>query len=215
MKIAQVIDHTLLRPDAGPTEIEKVCQEALEYGFASVCVGPAWVRFASSRLRGSPVKMCTVVGFPLGSSTTKTKVFEAEDAIKNGAEELDAVINIGALKSGDVGFVENEIREISRVGAFLKIIIEAGLLTRREKVKACIASRDAGADFVKTSTGFGSGGATAEDVALMRSTVGEEMGVKASGGIRNLGSALEMLEAGATRIGTSTGVDIVREGHNG
>ncbi len=212
MNIARVIDHTLLRPEARASEIERVCREGLEYGFASVCVGPAWVKLAASILEKSAVRTCTIVGFPLGTSTTRTKVFEAEDAITNGAEELDAVINVGALKSGELAFVENEIREISKAGGLLKIIIETGLLSREEKVQACIVAREAGAHFVKTSTGFGPGGARAEDVSLMRETVGEEMGVKASGGIRSLKSAMEMLQAGATRIGTSTGVKIVKEG---
>jgi deoxyribose-phosphate aldolase len=173
------------------------------------------VKLAASMLKGSPVKTCTTVGFPLGTSTTRTKVFEAEEAVSNGARELDAVINIGALKCGEFDSVENEIREISRAGGIVKVIIEAALLSQDEKVQACILAREAGADFVKTSTGFGPGGATAEDVALMKATVGEDLGVKASGGIRSLKAVMEMLRAGATRIGTSTGVDIVKEGCNG
>lgn len=211
MNVAKFIDHTLLRPDAIPAQIEKICREGIEYGFASVVVNPAWVPLAASLLRGSDVKVCTVVGFPLGASTPTTKAFEAEDAVSNGAEELDMVMNLGALKSGDTTWVKEEIEEVLKSGAFLKVIIETGLLSEKEKIEACEAAKETGVNFVKTCTGFGPGGATVEDVRLMRRIVGEKVGVKASGGIRKFAILKALLEAGATRIGTSTGVQIVRE----
>lgn len=209
--MARFIDHTLLKPDVTPEQVEKICEEGIEYGFASVCVSPAWVPLAASLVRSSEVKVCTVVGFPLGASTTKSKAFEAEDAVSNGADELDMVMNIGALKSGSIAWLKEEIEEVLKSGAIVKVIIETGLLSEDEKVRACSLAKEARADFVKTCTGFGPGGATVEDVKLMRRVVGEKMGVKASGGIRNLATCKALLEAGATRIGTSAGVQIVRE----
>jgi deoxyribose-phosphate aldolase len=211
MKIAEFIDHTLLRPEATPAEIEKLCREGMEYGFASVCVNPAWVPLASTLLRNSGIKVCTVAGFPLGASTTSAKVFETREAISNGAEEIDTVMNLGALKSGDITWVKTEIEELTKLGVVLKVIIETGLLSEMEKVAACEAVRETGADFVKTCTGFGPGRATVEDVRLMRKVVGGDMGVKASGGIRDFRTAEALLQAGASRIGTSTGVQIVKE----
>ncbi len=212
-ELAGMIDHTLLKPDATPQEIEQICGEAVEYKFASVCINPGYVTLAASLLRSSPVKVCTVIGFPLGATSTKSKVHEAEEAISNGAQEIDMVINIGRLKSGDFDYVENEIREIAGVGhakaAIVKVIIETCLLSDDEKEKACLLAKEAGADFVKTSTGFSKGGATVSDVALMRRVVGNKMGVKASGGVRSYEDAVTMIENGATRIGTSSGIKIV------
>jgi len=213
-ELARYIDHTLLKPDAKEGDIIKLCKEALEYKFASVCVNASHVKLAYSFLQGTEVRVCTVVGFPLGATTKETKAFEASQAIENGAAEIDMVINIGALKSGKLDAVKEDISEVAGVckdKALLKVIIETCLLTDEEKVTACLLSMEAGADFVKTSTGFSVGGATAEDIKLMRRTIGPDMGVKASGGIRNLESALKMIEAGASRIGASASVSIVNE----
>ena len=211
MSYNKLIDHTLLKPDATPEQIVKLCEEAIQFDFMSVCVNPAYVPLAAKCLEGSSVKVCTVIGFPLGMNLTRTKVEEAELAIKEGADEIDMVINVGMLKAGHDEYVEEEIRELKAVAGskVLKVIIETCLLTDEEKVRACIASKNAGADFVKTSTGFSTGGATAHDVALMRKTVGEEMGVKASGGVRTHEDLIAMVEAGASRIGTSNGTKIL------
>jgi deoxyribose-phosphate aldolase len=212
-EIARLIDHTLLKPDATSSQIVKLCAEAREHGFASVCVNPYWVPVAVQELSGSTVKTCTVVGFPLGANTTPTKIFEAGKALRSGAQEIDMVINIGELKSGNLAAVLADIRgviEESHVGgALVKVIFETCLLTNEQKITACRLSVEAGADYVKTSTGFSTGGATVEDVALMRNTVGALTGVKASGGIRSLADLRKMVDAGATRIGTSSGVAIV------
>ena len=212
MKLNKLIDHTLLKPEATKAQIEKLCGEAKEYNFKSVCVNSYYVKYAKELLKGSDVLVCTVIGFPLGQNTTEVKVAETKDAIKNGADEIDMVINIGALKSKDEDYVLNEIKEIRNAckGKTLKVIIETCLLTDEEKITACKLSKEAGADFVKTSTGFSTHGATIEDVKLMRETVGEDMGVKASGGIRDKETALKMVEAGATRLGVSAGVEIVK-----
>jgi deoxyribose-phosphate aldolase len=213
--IARLIDHTLLKPDATPDQIAQLCMEARQYGFASVCINPAHVKLAAELLAGSPVKVCTVIGFPLGATLSEVKVFEALDAMDKGATEIDMVINIGALKSRDYTLVARDIRGVVEVcharRAVVKVIIEAALLTDEEKVAACLLAKEARADYVKTSTGFGPGGARLEDVALMRRTVGPEMGLKAAGGIRNLAEAESMVKAGATRIGASAGVRIVQE----
>jgi deoxyribose-phosphate aldolase len=215
-EIAKYIDHTLLRPDATFDQITKICNEAREFGFASVCVNPCYVRHCAGLLRGSPVKVCTVIGFPLGANVTETKALEARRAIREGATEVDMVINVGALKSGRDDLVYRDIRAVVEAamdgGAICKVILETALLTDEEKTRACQAARRARADFVKTSTGFGPGGATADDVALMsRAVSGTKMGVKASGGIRNFEDAEKMIRAGATRIGASAGVRIVKE----
>ncbi|WP_404322407.1 deoxyribose-phosphate aldolase [Cytobacillus firmus] len=210
--VAKMIDHTLLKADATKDQIEKICAEAKEYNFASVCVNPTWVKLSSDLLIGTEVKVCTVIGFPLGASTPETKAFETKNAIENGATEVDMVINIGALKGGDNELVERDIRAVvdaAKGKALTKVIIETCLLTEEEKVRACELSVKAGADFVKTSTGFSTGGATAEDIALMRKTVGPDLGVKASGGVRSAEDAQKMIEAGATRIGASSGAAIV------
>jgi deoxyribose-phosphate aldolase len=210
--VAKMIDHTLLKADATKDQIEKICAEAKEYNFASVCVNPTWVKRSSDLLNGTEVKVCTVIGFPLGASTPETKAFETKNAIENGATEVDMVINIGALKGGDNELVERDIRAVvdaAKGEALTKVIIETCLLTEEEKVRACELSVKAGADFVKTSTGFSTGGATAEDIALMRKTVGPDIGVKASGGVRSAEDAQKMIEAGATRIGASSGAAIV------
>ena len=211
MKYNKLIDHTLLKQDATPEQIVKLCNEAEEYDFMSVCVNPAYVPLASECLADSDVKVCTVIGFPLGMNLTRTKVDEAKLAISQGADEIDMVINVGMLKNGDDYYVEEEIRLLKEVAGnkVLKVIIETCLLTDDEKVRACVAAKNAGADFVKTSTGFSTGGATAADVALMRKTVGPDMGVKASGGVRTHEDLLAMLVAGATRIGTSNGTKII------
>ena len=211
MKYNKFIDHTLLKQDATPEQIVKLCEEAKQFDFMSVCVNPAYVPLAAKCLEGSDVKVCTVIGFPLGMNLTKTKVEEAQLAIKEGADEIDMVINVGMLKAGHDDYVEEEIRELKAVAGqrVLKVIIETCLLTDEEKVRACKASKNAGADFVKTSTGFSTGGATAHDVALMRQTVGQEMGVKASGGVRTHEDLIAMVEAGANRIGTSNGTKII------
>ena len=212
---ASLVDHTLLKPEATENDIKKLCNEAIEFGFASVCVNPGWVKKAAEFLRGSSVPVCTVIGFPLGATLSDVKAYEARRAIFNGATEVDMVINIGALKSGDDCTVEDDIRAVAQAahenGVLLKVIIETALLTDDEKVRACLASKNAGADFVKTSTGFAKGGATVEDVALMRRVVGADLGVKASGGVKGIEDARAMFEAGATRIGASVGVKIAQE----
>jgi deoxyribose-phosphate aldolase len=216
-EIAHLIDHTLLKPDATVQEITQLCHEALLYNFASVCVNPSFVKLAAQLLKNSDVKVCTVIGFPLGATSTETKVFETEQALRDGATEIDMVINIGALKGNDNELVEQDIAAVvqatHRSGAICKVIIETALLTDEEKVRACQMTKRAGADFVKTSTGFSSGGATIEDVALMRRTVGPRLGVKAAGGVRNLADAKSLIAAGATRLGASAGVKIVKEAH--
>ncbi len=210
--IAAMIDHTLLKPDATDDDIRRLCDEARRYGFASVCVNPSKVALASRLLAGSPVKVCTVVGFPLGATTARVKAAETREAVENGADEIDMVINIGALKSGDYDTVKKDIEAVVKAagGRTVKVILETALLTDEEKKAACRLAKEAGAHFVKTSTGFGPGGATLHDVALMRSVVGPEMGVKASGGVRDLETARKMVLAGATRIGASASVAIVR-----
>ncbi len=214
-EIAHFIDHTLLKPDATPQQITQLCHEALLYSFASVCVNPTHVKLAAQLLQNSDVKVCTVVGFPLGATSTQAKVSETEQALNDGATEIDMVINIGGLKGKDNYLVEQDIAGVvsaaHRRGALCKVIIETSLLTDEEKVKACQLAKKAGADFVKTSTGFSGGGATIEDVTLMRQTVGPTIGVKASGGIKNLTDAQSMVAAGATRLGASAGVKIIQE----
>jgi deoxyribose-phosphate aldolase len=210
--IAKTIDHTLLKADAKKEEIEKLCEEANRYGFASVCINPSRVKQAAELLRGSEVKVCTVVGFPLGATITEVKAFETKTAIEHGATEVDMVINIGALKDGDFDTVEKDIRAVvasAQGKALVKVIIETSLLTNKEKKKACELAVSAGADYVKTSTGFSAGGATEDDVILMRETVGPKLGVKASGGVRSQRDAMTMIKAGATRIGASSGISIV------
>jgi deoxyribose-phosphate aldolase len=211
--ISSLIDHTLLRADATAADIRKICSEALNYGFASVCINPYWVPLASGELAGSPVKVCTVVGFPLGANPTATKVAETEDATKNGAAEIDMVINIGELKGGNYDAVRQDIEAVTQAahkgGAILKVILETALLDDNQKVVASNLAKAAGAEFVKTSTGFSTGGATVHDVALMRQAVGQDMGVKASGGIRTLEDLKNMVAAGATRIGASASVKIM------
>ena len=211
MKLNKYIDHTLLKPDASQEQIETLIEEAKKYDFASVCVNPTWVSFAAQVLKGTDVKVCTVIGFPLGANTPELKAFETSDAIQNGADEVDMVINIGALKSRNFDLVERDIRAVVEAakGTLVKVIIETCLLTDDEKVRACQLAQKAGADFVKTSTGFSTGGATVEDVALMRKTVGPDMEVKASGGARSYEDALAFIKAGATRIGASSGVAIM------
>ena len=212
MNYNKLIDHTLLKQDATPEQIAKLCDEAKQFDFMSVCVNPAYVPLAAACLKDSDVKVCTVIGFPLGMNLTKTKVEEAVLAVKEGAQEVDMVINVGMLKAGHDDYVREEIREIKQaVGQkiILKVIIESCLLNNDEIVRACLASKAAGADFVKTSTGFSTGGATVEAVKLMRETVGPEMGVKASGGVRTHEDLVAMVEAGANRIGTSSGAKII------
>jgi deoxyribose-phosphate aldolase len=213
--VASMIDHTLLKPDATRRDIETLCREAAEYRFASVCVNPTWVALCSSLLQATGVKVCSVVGFPLGATTADTKHYETRRAIFDGAREIDMVINVGALKSAELTHVERDIEAVTipcrEAGALSKVIIEAALLTDDEKITACTLAKAAGADYVKTSTGFGPGGATAADVALMRRVVGEDMGVKAAGGVRDLESLQAMVAAGATRVGASAGVRIVQE----
>lgn len=212
---ASLIDHTLLKPEASEADIKKLCEEAAQFGFASVCVNPSWVKKAAEFLRGTGVPVCTVIGFPLGATLSDVKAYEARRAIFNGAREVDMVINVGALKSGDDCTVEDDIRAVADAahenGVLCKVIIETALLTDDEKVRACLASKNAGADFVKTSTGFAKGGATVHDVSLMRQTVGSALGVKASGGVKGIEDARAMFEAGATRIGASVGVKIAQE----
>jgi len=209
---ASYIDHTLLKPEATEEQIKKLCEEAKEFDFASVCVNPTWVNIAAAELKDATSKVCTVIGFPLGACTSATKAFETKDAIANGANEIDMVINIGALKGGQYDLVESDIKAVVEAanGTLVKVILETCLLSEEEKVKACELSVAAGADFVKTSTGFSTGGATVEDVALMRKTVGSEIGVKASGGVRSLEDLEAMVAAGANRIGASSGVKIMK-----
>lgn len=209
--LARMIDHTILKADATEMEVEKLCTEALEYSFASVCINPSMVEKAANMLKGSDVKVCTVIGFPLGATTTEVKAFETEDVIKKGATEVDMVINIGKLKEGNIEYVKKDIEAVVNAAkgkALTKVIIETCLLTDEEKVTACKLSKEAGADFVKTSTGFSTGGATASDIKLMRETVGPDLGVKASGGVRSLEDAMAMIENGATRIGASASIAI-------
>lgn len=214
MSIASYIDNTLLKQDATPEQIRKICAESIEFGCASVCCNPSYVPLVSECLKGSSVKVCTVIGFPLGMNDSKVKAFEAALAAEQGADELDMVINVGRLKAGELDYVKNDIKAVvdAANGKLVKVIIECCLLTDEEKVTACKLAKEAGADFVKTSTGFSTGGATAADVALMRKTVGPEMGVKAAGGVRDYASAKMMLEAGANRIGASSGKKIVESG---
>ncbi len=213
--LSHMIDHTLLKPDATQDEIAQLCREAREHGFASVCVNPSHVKSCSDLLKGSEVLVCTVVGFPLGATSTESKVFETQKAIRDGATEVDMVINVGGLKSRDYDLVERDIAAVARAshagGAILKVIIEAAMLTDEEKVAASQLAKVAGADFVKTSTGFGPGGATADDVALIRRVVGPKMGVKAAGGIRTYEDARKMIAAGANRIGASASVKIMEQ----
>ncbi|KIC65342.1 deoxyribose-phosphate aldolase [Pseudarthrobacter phenanthrenivorans] len=212
--IASFIDHTLLKPEASEADVLKVCAEAAEYGFKSVCVNPIWVKTVTTALKGSGVLACSVVGFPLGATPTDVKSFEARGAVLDGADEVDMVINIAAARAGDKGALVEDIAAVAETvhagGAILKVIIETALLTDEQKVLACQAAVEAGADFVKTSTGFNGGGATVHDVALMRRTVGPDLGVKASGGVRSLADAQAMIAAGATRIGASSGIAIVK-----
>src|SRR5574342_559052 len=214
LKLAKMIDHTLLKPDATQQEIAQLCFEARKYGFASVCVNPTWVPLCAQLLQGSPVKVCTVIGFPLGATSSETKAFETKTAIDQGATEIDMVINIGALKARDLETVAKDIRGVVNAAhsrnIIVKVIIETALLTDEEKTIASLLSKEAGADFVKTSTGFAGGGATVHDVELMRKAVGPEMGVKASGGVRTYEDATSMIKAGATRIGASAGVKIIQ-----
>ena len=218
-QLARMIDHTLLKPDATADKIAQLCFEARKYHFASVCVNPTNVKLCADLLRNSDVKVCTVIGFPLGATPTEVKVFETKNAIENGATEIDMVINIGALKAGDSELVARDIHEIVQIShaanALVKVIIEAALLTDDEKVVACLLAKEAGADFVKTSTGFSSGGATVHDVTLMRRAVGPDLGVKAAGGIHTHEEAEQMIAAGATRIGASAGIKIIQADSEG
>jgi len=211
--IASIIDHTLLKPEATESDIRKVCQEAIDYKFKSVCINTHYVTLVSRLLAGTSVDTCCVVGFPLGASSTRAKIDETYDALKNGANEIDMVINIGALKSGDWNTVKRDIEGVTRAAknrALVKVILETSLLNDEEKIRACTIAKMAGADFVKTSTGFNTGGATIEDIKLMREVVGPNIGVKASGGVRDTKTARAMMAAGANRIGTSSGINIVR-----
>lgn len=212
MEYNRLIDHTILAQDATEAQVSKICDEAKQYHFASVCVNPCWVSYCAEKLKGTDSKVCTVIGFPLGATSTASKVFELQQAIKDGATELDMVINVGWLKDHKDDLVEKEISLLKQAcgNLVLKVIIETCLLTEEEKVRACLLAKKAGADFVKTSTGFSKGGATAEDIALMRKTVGPDMGVKASGGVRTKDDMIKMVENGATRIGTSHGVELVK-----
>ena len=210
-QIAKMIDHTILKTEATESEIIKLCKEAIHYNFASVCVNPSMVPVAAKELKGTHVKVCTVIGFPLGATTTEVKAFETKDVIEKGATEVDMVINVGKLKERNLEYVKNDITavvEAAKGKALTKVIIETCLLTEEEKIIACKLSKEAGSDFVKTSTGFSTGGATVEDIKLMRETVGPEMGVKASGGVRSKKDALAMIENGATRIGASASISI-------
>ena len=211
MKLNKFIDHTILKPETTQEQVEKILSEAKEYDFASVCVNPTWVSLAAESLKDSDVKVCTVIGFPLGANTSAVKAFETKDAIANGADEIDMVINIGALKAGNDALVLDDIKAVVDASGdkLVKVIIEACLLTDDEKVRACQLSKEAGADYVKTSTGFSTGGAKVADVALMRKTVGPDMGVKASGGARSYEDAIAFIEAGASRISASSGVAIM------
>ena len=212
--LTPLIDHTLLKAEATAAQIDRLCEEALQCGFAAVCVNPAWVRRAAARLLGSEVRVCTVVGFPLGATTARQKAFEAASALEEGAHEVDTVLPIGLARSGDWDAIREEFNTIRRVvpqgPSVLKVILETALLEEDQKLQACLAAREAGLDFVKTSTGFGPGGATVADVVLMRGAVGADLGVKASGGIRSYGEALRMIRAGATRLGLSASVAIAR-----
>lgn len=211
--IAKLIDHTALKADTTRATIETLCQEAREYHFASVCVNPTWIELSAQLLKGADVKVCTVIGFPLGASTPETKAFETNDAIEKGATEVDMVINIGALKDKNDELIKRDIKSVvdaAKGKALTKVIIETSLLTEEEKIRACKLAVEAGSDFVKTSTGFSTGGATVEDIALMRKTVGPNIGVKASGGVRDTKGAESLVKAGATRIGASSGVSIVK-----
>ncbi|WKZ68377.1 MAG: deoxyribose-phosphate aldolase [Melioribacteraceae bacterium] len=212
--IARKIDHTMLKPDVTPKEIIQLCKEAREYTFASVCINPSYVSLCAEQLKGTPVKVCTVIGFPLGANTTKIKREEAEEALRNGAQEIDMVINVGMLKQGEYDYVFNDINQVvlaaKKYDAICKVIIETSLLTDEEKIKACLISKKAKADFVKTSTGFSTGGATVGDIALMKYVVGSTIGVKASGGIRTREDAEAMVAHGADRIGASASVKIVK-----
>lgn len=212
--IARYIDHTMLRPEADTAAFDRLCQEALQYGFYSVCVNSCRVAYVALKLKGSGVKVGSVIGFPLGAMTSASKAFEAGEAIRDGASEIDMVINVGLLKSGDFQAVENDIRAVrsaTRADTVLKVIIETALLTQEDKIRACELSKKAGADFVKTCTGFAGGGATVEDLELMRSVVGPEMGIKASGGVRSYAVALAFIRAGATRLGAVSSVAIVTD----
>jgi deoxyribose-phosphate aldolase len=216
-EIAQFIDHTLLKPDADLAAMDKLCEEAISHGFKAVCVNSGWVGCVAEKLKGTKIAVCSVIGFPLGAMCSAAKAFEARQAVEDGAQELDMVLNIGALKSGDYKVVEQDIRAVrleANPPVVLKVIIETCLLTQEEKTKACQIAQNAGADFVKTSTGFSTAGATPEDVALMRKTVGPKMGVKASGGIKDFETAAAMIAAGATRIGAGAGVAIVNGAAN-
>lgn len=216
-QLASIIDHTLLKPEATPEQIQQICGEAKQYHFASVCINPVYVKVAAGELADSDVKVCTVIGFPLGATSTEVKSFETANAIQNGATEVDMVIPVGVLKAGGYQAVLDDIQEVVNAAkgrAFVKVIIETSLLTDEEKVAACLLAKQAGADYVKTSTGFSSGGATKEDIALMRATVGPKIGVKASGGVRTRENALAMMQAGATRIGASASVAIVQGSKN-
>ena len=218
LELAKMIDHTILKADATQSDIEKLCEEAKKYNFASVCVNPYWVSLASDLLKNSTVKVCTVIGFPLGATSSESKASETEIAILHGADEVDMVINVGAMKNNKTDIVKKDILSVvnsarktgksQNKNIIVKVILETCYLTKDEIKNACICAKNAGADFVKTSTGFGTGGATAEDVALMKQTVGETMQVKASGGIRDYETAIKMIEAGASRIGTSSGIAI-------
>jgi deoxyribose-phosphate aldolase len=213
--LARLIDHTLLRPDADEEQVRRLCEETIRYGFATVCINPTWVRLASSMLKGKASGICTVVGFPLGANAPDVKTYETRRAIFDGADEIDMVVNVGALKSKDYNKVEEDILGVvcccKETGTLSKVIIEAALLSQEEKIKACTLVASAGADFVKTSTGFGPGGATVEDVMLIRQVVGEKLGIKAAGGVRDAVTARQMVEAGATRIGTSAAVRIIND----
>jgi deoxyribose-phosphate aldolase len=214
MNLEKYIDHTILKPEADEAAVIKLCKEAKEYGFASVCVNPYYTKLVHEELKGSGVKTCVVIGFPLGANTKAVKAFETKEAMENGAEEVDMVINIGALKDKKYTVVKKDIEAVTKVAkgkAIVKVIIETCLLTDEEKVRACTIAKEAGADFVKTSTGFSTGGATIKDVQLMRETVGDDIGVKASGGIRDYNTAKAMIEAGANRIGASAGITIIEE----
>lgn len=216
MQINRMIDHTLLKPEATREQIKKTCDEALEYNFKSVCVNPYWVNFASEILKGSEVSVCTVIGFPLGANTSLLKSFETEEAVKNGASEIDMVLNVGLLKSKEYDLVEEDIKAVVKAskGKLVKVILETCLLSDEEIIKACELSMEAGADFVKTSTGFNSEGATTHAVKIMRETVGDKLGVKASGGIRDLKKSMDMIDNGASRLGVSAGIDIIKEYNN-
>ena len=219
LELAKMIDHTILKADATQSDIEKLCEEAKKYNFASVCVNPYWVSLASDLLKNSTVKVCTVIGFPLGATSSESKAYETEIAILQGADEVDMVINVGAMKNNKTDIVENDILSVvnsarktgktQNKNIIVKVILETCYLTKDEIKNACLCAKNAGADFVKTSTGFGTGGATVEDVSLMKETVGSSMEVKASGGIRDYETAIKMIEAGATRLGTSSGISIV------